>query len=170
MRRIIVGLVASVAVIGVLVGASATAVTDEQLEIVAARCVRVQMSIRNLQRSDALIRVGLGRNYEFVLTRLMTPMNSRLVAHHMDAGNLLEITARFNENLGYFRRNYITYDRLIGELLAMDCARRPRDFYERLEAARHMRGEVRFNYVMLNEIIEEYMREIEVIEERMRRG
>lgn len=158
-----------VALVGVLLVSDTRAaqVVESKIALVRFNCEMIRLDVRQLQTSDALTRVGLGRNYEFVLGRLMTNMNSRLAQNQMDAGNLLAITASFRENLGYFRRNYIIYDRLISDLLAIDCTRRPEEFYEKLVAARWMRGEVRFNYTMLNQIMEEYMAELTRIEEEL---
>ena len=149
------------------VGAVDIVTMSDRLWSITNNCSNIKMNLKKLQTSDAVIRVGLGRNYEFTLNKLMINMNSRLAVNHKDAGELLSITASFSENLGYFRKNYITYDQQIDKLNVIDCQKNPQDFYDGLRLARIARGEVRFNYVKLNAIIEDYRNELEKVAERL---
>ena len=153
---------------GVLVANVArAAVSDDKIGLIVDNCESIRLNLKKVRTSDALTRVGLGRNYEFMLNKMMVNMNSRLATNHKDAGDLLSITAKFSENLEYFRKNYILYDQQIGRLENIDCRKNPRDFYESLEKARWLRGEVRFNFTKLNELLEEYEMELEGVARRL---
>lgn len=131
-------------------------------------CDSIKLNLRQLQRNDASVRVSLGKNYEYMLTRLMSNMNSRLAVNHKDAGRLLSITADFSDNLGYFRKNYIIYDQQVSKLLSIDCTKKPAEFYKELGKARVERDEVRYNYNRLNEIMAEYSEELLAVKEGLR--
>lgn len=134
---------------------------------IAYSCSSIKLSLKKLQQSDALARVSLGRNYEEILNKLMTGMNGRLVANHKYTGNLPTITARFNENFEYFKKNYIAYDQQVSHLLSIDCSKKPEEFYSALEDARQKRDEVRFNYEFINNLISSYMTELESVKEEI---
>jgi hypothetical protein len=107
--------------------------------------------------------VALGREYENILTKLMTNMNSRLALSHKNAGNLLDITAKFSGRLAAFRETYQSYDKKIETLLSINCERVPADFYDALNEARAKRSEVQAIYQDLNHIIETYQAELTVV-------
>lgn len=138
----------------------AQSLSDEQLETIVYRCARLRTTIRRLQTLDSVTRVELGKNYESMLTRLMVPMNSRLVNNHIDAGDMLGVTASFSDNLSGFRRAYTSYDQSIRRLLNIDCTRRPADFHYQLQVARDRRNEVRSYYLRLNGDINDYREEL----------
>lgn len=161
-RLIGVVIITALVLVG-LAGAARATVSGDKVGLIMSRCQSVKTSIKQMQKRDAQTRVNLGRNYEYVLSKLMTSMNSRLAANNKYAGDLLSIAASFSENLGYFKKNYVIYDQRITKILNIDCVSRPQEFYEELEKARRDRFEVRYNYSKLQEIIDEYLVELEVV-------
>jgi hypothetical protein len=119
-------------------------------------CDNIKLRIKQLQSNDASTRVTLGQNYESMLTKLMDAMNARLTANRIDGGELPTIAASFSKNLGYFRKNYTSYDQNVDDLQKIDCAQQPKEFYKQLVKTRELRDEVRYNYTKLNELIESY--------------
>ncbi len=135
-------------------------ISGKVAESIKTNCGNIKTSLHQLQAANAQARVNLGRNYEDIMEKLMTNMNSRLVTNQKNPGKLLTITIDFNENLGYFRRNYIAYDDHLSHLLSIDCQRQPQEFYAELEKARDLRSDVHFNYDFLNSLIKDYRTEL----------
>ena len=140
-----------------------TTPTENQLNTIIYRCPNMKTTIKQMQTQDAITRVELGKNYENMLSKLMTPMNSRLANNQLSAGNLLTITADFNSNLGSFRQHYIEYDQSISDLLSIDCAKKPADFYNKLQTARAKRANVQADCLKLSQAIKSYREELKLV-------
>ncbi|MDR0591071.1 MAG: hypothetical protein LBG75_00670 [Candidatus Nomurabacteria bacterium] len=134
--------------------------SDKRKESISYGCSTIKLRLKQLQSDDASVRVVLGQNYENMLTKLMDAMNNRLASNRVSSGELPGITVEFSKNLEYFRKNYISYDQKIDDLRKMNCEKDPSQFYEQLEKARKLRGELRFNYDKLNELIGDYSSEL----------
>ncbi|MDR0398102.1 MAG: hypothetical protein LBH36_02910 [Candidatus Nomurabacteria bacterium] len=139
---------------------SAEDMSDSRRDSIVQSCDSMKSRIKQLQTSDASIRVTLGQNYESILTKLMDTMNARLATNRIDSGELPTIAAEFDRNLGYFRKNYISYDQKIDDLRKANCNENPESFYRQLESARNLRGALRLNYTRLNELIDRYRAEL----------
>ena len=84
-----------------LVSLNAFAVTDgaektEKTEISSAKksaivknCEIMQQDLKNLQRIDSRTRVYLGRYYESILTKYITPLNVRLVENSLSSDTFI---------------------------------------------------------------------------------
>lgn len=143
------------------VSAEDVAMSDQRRASIVQNCDSIKLRLKQLQNNDASTRVTLGQNYESILTKLMDAMNSRLAANRIDSGGLPSIAAEFDRNLGYFRKNYISYDQKVDDLRKFNCAANPEGFYKQLETVRNLRGALRFNYIRLNELIEYYRAELD---------
>jgi protein involved in sex pheromone biosynthesis len=139
------------------------AIEYEKTASIINRCNDIKKDIKTLQVADTNTRVALGREYENILTKLMTNMNSRLAQNHQNAGNLLNITADFSAKLTAFREAYQAYDQKIEALLAVNCEKNPNGFYGVLEESRAKRSEVQATYATLISIAEAYETELTMI-------
>lgn len=140
-------------VFGVITGVNANAATRE--EIVRERCDAIQNQLRIVQRDDARTRIYLGRYYETILTRFITPMNMRL------AENTL-LDAKFTNNQNYFAKtrenftiDYTQYQRELEDLTVTDCKKEPELFYKKLEQTREWRKSVEEDAAKLRRLIDE---------------
>ncbi|MDR2063249.1 MAG: hypothetical protein LBQ02_00450 [Candidatus Nomurabacteria bacterium] len=139
------------------------ALEGEKTAVIIGRCNEIKKNIKKLQVADANTRVALGREYENILTKLMTNMNSRLAQNHSSAGNLLETAAGFSNKLDLFRELYRNYDQKIETLLTINCEKDPAEFYETLEESRTKRSQVQAAHVELISIAEAYDAELMTI-------
>jgi hypothetical protein len=140
-----------------------SALEDEKVAVIAERCNDVKKNIKKLQVADAKTRVALGREYENILTKLMTNMNSRLAQNHKNAGDLLNITANFSTELTSFREAYQAYDQKIEALLVINCEKDPTMFYDALDEARAKRSGVQIVNQNLAGIAEIYETELTTV-------
>ncbi|MDR1032781.1 MAG: hypothetical protein LBL84_02070 [Candidatus Nomurabacteria bacterium] len=144
----------------VRVSADDGAMPEARRASIVQNCDSIKLRLKQLQTSDASTRVTLGQNYENLLTKLMDAMNSRLAANRLDSGDLPTIAAEFDRNLGYFRKNYISYDQKVDDLRKVNCAKNPESFYKQLETVRNLRGALRLNYTRLGELTNNYKAEL----------
>jgi hypothetical protein len=143
--------------------ADETDMSDARRNSIVQSCDSMKSRLKQLQTSDASTRVTLGQNYESILTKLMDAMNARLATNRLDSGELPTIAAEFDRNLGYFRKNYISYDQKIDDLQKANCAKNPESFYKQLESARNLRNALRLNYTRLNELVDRYRGELNTV-------
>jgi hypothetical protein len=130
--------------------------TEAQLTKIQTECSSIKSHLKKLRSNDALMRVNLGQNYETISSRLMAKLNARIATNKLNGSKLVEKSAEFNENMGYFRENYQTYEKELVKLVDMDCQKTPKDFYIQLERVRYYRKELNFNTTKLSEIAKEY--------------
>jgi hypothetical protein len=130
--------------------------TETQIEKIQSECSNIKNHLKKLRSNDALMRVNLGQNYETISTRLMANLNVRISTNKLNGAKLVEKSAEFNENIGYFRDNYQIYEKELVKLTEIDCTKKPRDFYIQLERVRYYRSELNFNTTKLAEIGKEY--------------
>jgi heterodisulfide reductase subunit A-like polyferredoxin len=146
-----------------LLAGTSRALDTEKSALIVSRCNEIKKNIKKLQVADANTRVALGREYENILTKLMTNMNSRLALNHQPAGNLLSLTADFSAKLAVFREAYQSYDQKIEALLAVNCAKDPVGFYDALDTARANRAAVQSANLNLIQTAETYAAELTAI-------
>ncbi len=126
-----------------------------QAELVQERCDAVQNRLKVVQRDDARARIYLGRYYETILDRFITPMNMRLAEN-----TLLDV--KFTNNQNYFVKtresfmiDYTQYQRELEDLTATDCKKEPEVFYRKLEQVRGWRKSVEEDVAKLRKLTDE---------------
>ena len=130
--------------------------TESQIETIRTNCNYTQKSLMRIQASDALARVNLGREYETIFTRMMTPMNSRVVLNSMDATGLVGTATSFSNQLNHFRTLYQQYDQLMDQAKGINCNNQPVQFYDTVNSARDKRIEVAQSVTTLNRLLDDY--------------
>lgn len=103
--------------------------SQDHKQRIAASCTSAISSLSQLHRSDALLRVDRGQLYEFIGTKLMARLNSRLALNSLDAGDLVAIAARYDKALQNFRDTYKIYEERLSSVLKIDCTKQQEAFY-----------------------------------------
>jgi len=119
-----------------------TSLTDDAIKRIKGNCTEAQASLTQLHASDALLRVTLGQLYESIATKLMTPLNSRIVLNKLDGSSLVSAAATYEQQLGDFRDDYQVYEQSLSDLLAIKCQDRPVGYFDGLTKARINREKV----------------------------
>lgn len=155
-RNIAVGLIAigSVFVFLTQSTGAVTEITPEKIEQIKTHCTQNQASLNRLHQTDAFLRTNRGELYRTIADKLMVPLNRRLASHQLDAGQLLGITAKLNDEYRIFFNAYTQYDNAMTKLLAINCSREPVAFYTALVDAREKRAELSDS----NQKIQEHVR------------
>lgn len=130
--------------------------SDAHIEVIKAHCVDVTASLNQLHASDALLRVNRGQVYESISTKLMIPLNSRLVLNRLDSGALVAKTAEYDRQLTSFRLAYQQYEKAMSRALTINCKQRPSDFYWAVNEARAKRQSTHESVKELQATITQY--------------
>lgn len=136
--------------------AMALTLTPEALDAIRQRCVTTQSELALLHSNDTLLRVNQGQRYESLMSRLMSPMNSRLVLNRYDAGSFVTITNDYEKKLATFRNTWIDYEKKLQQTFSGDCQKDPVKFYNDIQAVKSLRQTLRQNVVALNADIGKY--------------
>ena len=107
-------------------------ISKEQTETISSQCSIIKDNLKNLQHEDSKARVHLGSYYEKILVDYMTPFNVALIAKGITNVNLVENQSNFSESRAKFAGDYITYQKSLEELVAINCKKDPVKFYEKL--------------------------------------
>lgn len=137
--------------------------SDEVIQQVAHSCQSIRNSLTQIHLRDGLFRVNRAQSYEFISTRLMAPLNSRLLINKVDASSLVRTTAQYDTLLNQFRANYVAYDDQLAATIAIDCKNKPAEFYEALVKTRQLREEVHQNTLQLNQYVTSYRKTVDTI-------
>lgn len=135
---------------------NALTLTPQSLDAIRQRCVTTQSELALLHSNDTLLRVNQGQRYESLMSRLMSPMNSRLVLNRYDAGTFVAITAEYDKKLTNFRKSWVEYENRLQQTFTSNCRENPEKFYNDIQAVRLLRQTLRENVVTLNRSINEY--------------
>lgn len=161
-RLAIIGLSLGAALLVVGAAAPSIAKAENQplspahLERIRTHCVEAKSSLNQLHASDGLLRVNRGQLYELISTKLMAPLNSRLVLYRISSDGLVALGSDYDKQLETFRAEYQQYEVAMSQTLGIDCVKQPQQFYESLADAREKRQKTHAATVALQETIENY--------------
>ncbi len=166
-RRILIASIAGIVALTaspVPVGAQQNehAMTDSHIQRIKQNCSSAKRTIQQLHTNDGPLRVNRGQVYASISSRLMTPLNSRLIVNKLDASSLVKISAQYDTALSAFIDTYIKYDNQMTTVLSIDCVKQPIKFYDAVALARERRVEVHTNVAKLHELIVEYDKECDI--------
>lgn len=139
--------------------------SDAHIEQIESHCVAAQTSLSRLHASDGLMRVNRGQLYESISTKLMAPLNSRLVLNRVDTLNLLPLAANYEQQLKSFRSSYQQYEVAMSRILSMNCQKQPAEFYRGVVDTRTKRETTHKYSKELQQTIVEYGEEFSVFAE-----
>ena len=116
--------------------------TQAQIVVIQDRCDAIHEELKVLQRNDSRARVYLGRYYETILNRFITPLNVRLVENNLSSTSFINNQNDFNKARTNFMIDYVEYQKGLEDLVATDCKENPGQFYEKLVDVRMKRATV----------------------------
>lgn len=165
MKRLAAFIMIALALSGVFVVPSVRAqdqpMTESHIERIKANCVEAQTQLTRIHTNDALLRVNRGQLYERILTKLMSPFNSRVALNNLNGATLVSISATYEQQLAEFRTYYREYDESMTALLKMNCMNQPVSFYDSVATARTKRQKVHDSTSKLQQSIQNYKKEFD---------
>ena len=130
--------------------------TQAQIVVIQDRCDAIHEELKVLQRNDSRARVYLGRYYETILNRFITPLNMRLVENNLSTTDFIDSQNEFNKTRTNFMIDYVEYQKGLEELVAMNCKELPEQFYEKLISVRAKRATVADDTIKLRSLAGKY--------------
>ncbi len=132
--------------------------TSEKRAVVVQTCVSAQTVMQKIQHNDAATRVNRGQSYETIVSRLMTPLNTRSTSngYNSSATLLTDTTKRYQQALESFKDHYKSYDNAVSSALKTKCKDKPELFYGYVEDARRERENVAVDVTLLGNLVSEY--------------
>ena len=112
---------------------------EGEKKISATNCASVKEKLVDLQHADSRTRVYLGRYYEIILNQFIVPLNMRLVENNISEPSLVENQGQFKATRQDFINDYITYQKELEGLVAVNCEENPMEFYAKLKVTRAKR-------------------------------
>lgn len=154
-------LVASVTTVPVL------AISEVQEIAIVNHCESIINSLKTVQRNDSRARVYLGRYYENILNKFITPLNVRLVENNLSNADLISNQNDFAKTRTNFMIDYVEYQKDLEDLVATNCKESPEVFYEKLVKTREKRGLVAKDAAKLRKLALEQVEDLKVLEAKL---
>ena len=132
---------------------SVSAFAANEKKISADKCTEIKTSLVDLQHADSRARVYLGRYYEIILTKYIVPLNMRLVENSLSEQSLIDNQNQFKDVRQSFVNDYITYQKSLESLVAMNCEEDSSGFYDKLVQTRTERQTVAQDIVRLRNLM-----------------
>ena len=138
---------------------SQQSISDEEVNYVVSNCTSAQSSLNRIHRNDTSLRLDRGRQFEFISSKLMARLNSRLALSQFDAGELVNITAKYSKATDEFRDAYYQYETKLSQILKINCHDSPVEFYDGTQEARQKRKVVLDRVTEVNKLADDYYKE-----------
>ncbi len=134
------------------------AISETKEEAIETHCDTIKSSLRTLQKTDARVRVYLGGYYETILSKFVTQFNIRLVENNLSTASLIENQNNIAEAKSVFASDFVKYQQMLEELVAINCKTEPEAFYEKLDVVRQKRKIMKQDVLKMRELISEHIR------------
>ena len=141
-----------------------SAISNDQKTAIVKHCESIKDDLREIQKSDARLRVHLGGRYETILSKFIMPLNIRLVENNLSSPKLVENQNKFAEAKVLFNSDYIVYQQALEELVATDCKKSPEVFYEKLVTVRQKRKVMERDVMNLRTLISQHVKLVKNVE------
>lgn len=149
MKKMMLGLMI---VLSVFLVVPVGAISEAQETAIVTRCDTIKDNLKVVQRLDSRARVYLGRYYETILSKFIMPLNVRLVENNLSDNDLLVNQDSFAKAQESFKADYITYQKSLEDLVAMNCKEDAESFYAKLQQTREKRKIVAEDTVKLRSL------------------
>lgn len=146
---------------------SVLAIPENQKTAISEGCEKIRESLKTVQHQDSRTRVYLGRYYETVISKYITPLNVRLVENNLFDGGLMDNQDSFSKTRNNFIIDFIEYQKGLEDLVATDCKSEPEGFYNKLVKVREQRKLVEKDTVLLKELMMTQLKLVNELKERI---
>lgn len=135
---------------------SVVAVGEEGM-LMKANCENVVNNLKIVQREDAKARVYLGAYFEEILNDYIKPFNVALVENDLSSAKFVDNQNEFATARVTFANDFTKYQKMLEELVAMDCKNDPDKFYNELVDVRQRRKAMEQDVLKLRRLISEHI-------------
>lgn len=126
-----------------------------QLDQIKQNCAQMQVSLRNLQKRDTILRINRGRLYDLTL-RQTGAFVARLDANKVDAPEIKQRDSAIRAEFQRFMADYDHYAESLDQAVKANCSASPAEFYDALNRAAGQRKTVGEDVATIKQQIGEY--------------
>ena len=130
-------------------------ITEAQSKSIIEHCDSIKDNLRAVQRDDSRTRVYLGGYFDAILSRFIMPLNVKLVEANMSSSSLVTNQKNFAEMKETFSKDFVSYQKRLEDLIAMDCKEHPEEFYQNLVVVREKRKIMNQDTMRMRSLISE---------------
>ena len=138
-----------------------SAIDSGKNDLIEEHCSVIKDNLKKVQKEDSKVRVYLGRYYEIILSRFITPLNVRLVENNLSTADLVENQNNFADAKVLFANDFINYQQGLEDLVNMDCKNNPEEFYDKLDSVRKKRKIMNQDVLKIRNLITRHVRLVE---------
>lgn len=144
-----------------------TQISETKKKAIATNCESIKEKLNDLQHEDAKARVYLGRYYETIQSKFITPLNVRLVENTLSSDSFVTNQNKFNKQRSNYMVEFIESQKALDDLIATDCKNHPEEFYNKLEIAREKRKTVAADVEEIRSLIKEHVSLVKKLGEKL---
>lgn len=145
----------------------AMGISEDKKDRIISYCDEIKNNLKTLQHTDSRMRVYLGRHYETIISKFVAPLNMRLAENNMPEASLVENQNKYVTIRQNFVIDFIEYQKVLEELVIMDCKNDPERFYDKLELARVKRKLVAEDVTKLDELNKRQLKLVTALEAKL---
>ena len=146
---------------------SVQAISESKKETISKNCSTIVENLKELQREDSKTRVYLGRYYEVLQSRFITPLNVRLSENTLSNDSFVKNQNDFSKGRNNFMIDFIEYQKELERLISTDCKNRPAEFYDILVKTRELRKIVESDAKYIKGLANEHLELVKKIGEKL---
>ena len=141
-------------------GTPVSAITEAQKNAIIDHCDAIREDLKTVQKKDRRVRVYLGRYYETILSKFITPLNIRIVGNSLPVNErLFNNQVNFADKKSAFEEDYISYQQELEKLVTgINCKNMPEEFYLQLGRVQRKRKIVNQDATELRKLMGEQVK------------
>ena len=147
--------------------AQETTLSDAQKTAITAHCTAIKDSLKMLQKDDSHARVYLGGYYEKIISKYVTPLNTRLVENSLSTPELVENQNKLTAAKATFVSDFVDYQRELENLINTNCESDPENFYANLEKTRAKRKTVASDVEKTRKLVDSHVSLVTTLKEKL---
>lgn len=141
--------------------------SDTRKNAIIGNCTAIHDSLLKLQKDDSHARVYLGGRYEKIISRFVTPLNTRLVENSLSTPEMVKNQNDLTKAKATFVSDFIDYQRKLETLVNTDCKTDPEKFYAQLLEVRSSRQTVSKDNAKVRSLISDHTKLATALEEKL---
>ena len=153
--------------IAVSATSDAKTISEAKKESITKNCSSIVEKLKELQHEDSKIRLYLGRYYEIIQLRFITPFNVRLSENTLSDDSFVKNQNDFSKGRNNFMIDFIEYQKELERLISADCKNRPAEFYDILVRTRELRKIVESDTKYIQGLMTEHLGLVKKIGEKL---
>ena len=163
---LVLGLVVSLITTPVF-AASETKISETKKQAIITNCESIIEKLRTVQHEDSKARVYLGRYYETIQSKFITPLNVRLAENTLSSDGFVKNQNDFDTARSRFMIRFVESQKALDDLISTDCKKQPEEFYTKLDDVRDKRKVVAEDVADIRKLIKNHVTLVKKLGEKL---